>query len=51
MAAAYWMKKGLSAKEAMKKVRKVRTGAIEMPEQEESLYELEASIIKEVFKL
>jgi protein-tyrosine phosphatase len=51
MAAAYWMKKGLSANEAIKKVRKVRAGAIEMPEQEDSLYELEASTIKEVFKL
>jgi len=51
MAAAYWMKKGLSAEEAIKKVRKVRTRAIEMPEQEDSLYELEASTIKEVFKL
>jgi protein-tyrosine phosphatase len=51
MAAAYWMKKGLSAKEAIKKVRKVRIGAIEMSEQEDSLYELEASTIKEVFKL
>jgi hypothetical protein len=45
------MKKGISAEEAMKKVRKARTGAIKMPEQEDSLYELEASTIKEVFKL
>jgi atypical dual specificity phosphatase len=51
MAAAYWIKKGLSADKAIKKVRKARPGAIEIPEQEDSLYELEASIIKEVFKL
>lgn len=51
MAAAYWIKKGLSANEAIKKVRKARPGAMEMPEQEDSLYELEASIIKKVFKL
>lgn len=47
MAAAYWIKKGLSASKAIEKVRKSRLGAIEMPEQEESLFELEASIGKE----
>lgn len=51
MAAAYWIKKGLSANEAIKKVRKSRSGAIAMPEQEDSLFELEASITKEVCKL
>ena len=47
MAAAYWIKKGLSASKAIEKVRKSRCGAIEMREQEESLFELEASIEKE----
>jgi atypical dual specificity phosphatase len=46
MAAAYWIKKGLSASKAIEKVRKSRPGAIEIPEQEESLFELEASIQK-----
>jgi protein-tyrosine phosphatase len=46
MAAAYWMKKGLPASKAIEKVRKSRPGAIEIPEQEESLFELEASIEK-----
>ena len=44
MAAAYWIKKGLSAKNAIAKVRKSRLGAIESPEQEEALHRLEASI-------
>ena len=47
MAAAYWIKKGLSASKAIEKVRKSRPGAIEIPEQEESLFELEASMEKE----
>jgi len=47
MAAAYWIKKGLSASKAIEKIRKSRPGAIEIPEQEESLFELEASIEKE----
>jgi len=47
MAAAYWVKKGLSASKAIEKVRKSRPGAVEIPEQEESLFELEASIEKE----
>jgi protein-tyrosine phosphatase len=46
MAAAYWIKKGLSARKAIEKVRKSRPGAIEISEQEESLFELEASIEK-----
>lgn len=50
MAAAYWMKKGLSASEAIKKIRKSVPGAIEMPEQEESLFELEAFIAEEVLQ-
>jgi atypical dual specificity phosphatase len=44
MAAAYWIKKGLSAKNAIAKARKSRLGAIESSEQEEALYRLEASI-------
>jgi atypical dual specificity phosphatase len=48
MAAAYWIKKGLSANEAIKRIRKSMPGAIEMPEQEESLFELEAFIAEEV---
>ena len=51
MAAAYWIKKGLSASEAIKKIRKSMPGAIEMPEQEESLFELEAFIAEEVLQL
>jgi len=47
MAATYWVKKGLSASKAIEKVRKSRPGAVEIPEQEESLFELEASIEKE----
>jgi len=50
MAAAYWIKKGLSANEAIKKIRKSMPGAIEIPEQEESLFELEAFIAEEVFQ-
>ena len=50
MGAAYWIKKGLSASEAIKKIRKSMPGAIEMPEQEESLFELEAFIAEEVLQ-
>jgi len=50
MAAAYWIKKGLSANEAIQKVRKSMPGAIEMPEQEDSLFELEAVIAEEVLQ-
>lgn len=46
MAAAYWIKKGLPADKAIEKVRRSRPGAIEIPEQEESLFEFEASIEK-----
>jgi protein-tyrosine phosphatase len=41
MAAAYWIDKGLPAHEAIRKVRRLRPGALEITEQEESLYELE----------
>jgi len=50
MAAAYWIKKGLSANEAIKKIRNSMPGAIEIPEQEESLFELEAFIAEEVLQ-
>jgi protein-tyrosine phosphatase len=50
-AAAYWIKKSLSANEAIKKVRKARYGAIEeMTGQKESLYELEAFIAEEILQ-
>ena len=51
MAAAYWMKKGLSANEAIKKIRNSMPGAIAMPEQEESLFELEVFIAEEVLQV
>jgi atypical dual specificity phosphatase len=51
MAAAYWMKKGLSANEAIKKIRNSMPGAVEIPEQEESLLELEAFIAEEVLQV
>jgi protein-tyrosine phosphatase len=41
MAAAYWMDKGLSAQEAIRKVRRLRPGAFEIAEQELSVYNLE----------
>ena len=44
MAAAYWIDKGLSVHEAIKRVRKVNPGVIASDEQEYSLYELEAFI-------
>ena len=45
MGAAYWISKGMPAHKAIDKVRQSNPGAIEEHEQEESLYELEASII------
>jgi atypical dual specificity phosphatase len=44
MAAAYWINKGLSVNEAIKKIRKVNPSVIASHEQEYSLYELEAFI-------
>jgi atypical dual specificity phosphatase len=44
MAAAYWINKGLSVNEAIKKVRKSNPSVIPSDEQENSLYELEAFI-------
>ncbi len=41
MGAAYWLDKGLPAHEAIRKVRHLRPGALEIVEQEESLYDLE----------
>ena len=46
MAAAYWIKKGLSAQEAIRKIKQSRHGAIESPEQEKALHRLEASITR-----
>ena len=43
-AAAYWVGKGLSAKEAIAKVRKSRMHAVETKEQEERLENLEKSL-------
>ena len=42
MAAAYWINKGFSVGEALKKVRVSNPAAVEDPEQEKSLYCLEA---------
>jgi protein-tyrosine phosphatase len=50
MAVAYWIKKGLSASKAIEEVRRYRPGAIEIREQEESLFKLEASIEKKAEK-
>lgn len=44
MAAAYWIEKGLSVNEAIRKVRKSNPSVMPNDEQENSLYELEASI-------
>lgn len=41
MGAAYWINKGLSAEEAIRKVRQSNPNAIETSEQENSLHELE----------
>lgn len=46
MAAAYWINKGLSAKEAINKIRRSRNDAIETNKQEHSLYEFESSLKK-----
>jgi protein-tyrosine phosphatase len=45
MAAAYWIGKGLSAKEAIEKVRKSRPHAVETKEQKESLKNLGKSLL------
>ena len=44
MGAAYWIGKGLSAKEAIGRVRKSRPHAVETKEQEDSLKVLEKSL-------
>ena len=44
MAAAYWINMGLPAHKAITKVRQTNPGALEIPVQEDSLYELEAVI-------
>ncbi len=50
MGAAYWIKKGLSASEAIKKIRNSMPVAVEIPEQEESLFDLEAVMVNEVLR-
>ena len=45
MAAAYWIDKGLPAHEAIRKVRRLRPGALEIAEQEESLFDLEGYLL------
>jgi protein tyrosine phosphatase len=42
MAAAYWIKQGLSAAQAIKKVRLINPHTVETDEQEASLYKLES---------
>ena len=44
MGAAYWVHRGLSAEEAVKKIRQSNPNAIEAEEQKNSVYELEAFI-------
>lgn len=44
MAAAYWIDKGLSVNEAIKKIRKSNPSFVPSDEQENSLYELEGLI-------
>lgn len=45
MAAAYWICKGLSAEEAIKKIKKSNQNAIENKEQENSLHKNQAFIV------
>jgi len=47
MAAAYWIHKGLPAKEAIEKVREENPMAVENPKQEKSLLKLEAFMKKD----
>jgi len=47
MAAAYWIEKGLSAKDTIDRVRKPRPHVVETKEQEDSVYDLEAFITGE----
>jgi atypical dual specificity phosphatase len=44
MAAAYWIDKGLSVNEAIRKIRRTNPGVIGSLDQEYSLYELEAHL-------
>ncbi len=46
MGAAYWISKSLPAHKAIDRVRQSNPGAVEEPEQKESLYELSANIKK-----
>lgn len=47
MAAAYWLSKGLPAHEAIRRVREANPWALEISEQENSVYELEALLAEE----
>ena len=44
MGAAYWIWKGLSAEEALARIRQVRPGAVESPDQQASLDALERAL-------
>jgi len=45
VASAYWIHKGISAQEAVKKVREGNPMAVKNPKQEKRLYRFEAAII------
>lgn len=47
MAAAYWIKKGLTATEAIARVRKARSSAVETCEQEKVLYQYAEALDRE----
>jgi atypical dual specificity phosphatase len=51
MAAAYWVKKGLSAGEAVERVRQSNPAAVENPKQEKSLYRIESILQSESIRL
>lgn len=44
MATAYWIGKGLTVNEAVKKIRRSNPGVLETEEQEDSLYELVSNL-------
>jgi protein-tyrosine phosphatase len=46
MAAAYWINQGMPAHEAVIEVRHLRPGALEILDQEESVYELERYLLR-----
>ena len=51
MAAAYWIRGGLSAEEAIKKVRASTPTAVENPKQEKSLYRIESRLQSKSIRL